>query len=69
MDGTYFYSDWVNQWIRSFKFVDGEVTEERDMTEELGGPVGQINSFGLDGHGELYVVTPEGQVYRFTAVR
>lgn len=69
LDGTYFYSDWVNQWIRSFKFVDGEVTEERDMTEELGGPVGQINSFGLDGHGELYVVTHEGQVYRFTAVR
>ncbi len=67
--GTYFYSDWVRQWIRSFKLVDGQVTEERDMTEELGGPVGQINSFGLDGHGELYFVTHEGQIYRFTAVR
>lgn len=67
--GTYFYSDWVRQWIRSFKLVDGQVTEERDMTEQLGGPVGQINSFGLDGHGELYFVTHEGQIYRFTAVR
>jgi glucose/arabinose dehydrogenase len=67
--GTYFYSDWVRQWIRSFKLLDGQVTEERDMTEELGGPVGQINSFGLDGHGELYFVTHEGQIYRFTAVR
>jgi hypothetical protein len=67
--GTYFYSDWVSKWIRSFKLVDGQVTEERDMTEQLGGPVGQINSFGLDGHGELYFVTHEGQIYRFTAVR
>ncbi len=67
--GTYFYSDWVNQWIKTFKFVDGQVTEEKDMTEELGGPVGQINSFGLDGQGELYFVTHGGQLYKFTAVR
>lgn len=67
--GTYFYSDWVNQWIRSFKFVDGQVTEEKDWTEELGGPVGQPNTYGLDGHGELYLVTHGGQVYKFTAVR
>jgi hypothetical protein len=67
--GTYFYSDWVRQWIRGFEFVDGQVTEERDWTEDLGGPVGSITSFGLDGHGELYVVTYEGGVYKFTAVR
>lgn len=67
--GTYFYSDWVGEWIRSFEFVDGEVTEEKDWTEELGGPVGQPNSYGLDGHGELYLVTHGGQVYKFTAVR
>jgi glucose/arabinose dehydrogenase len=68
-DGIYFYSDWVSQWIRSFRFVDGQVTEEKDWTEELGGPVGQINSFGLDGHGEIHFVTHDGQVYKFTAVR
>lgn len=67
--GTYFYSDWVNQWIRSFKFVDGQLTEEKDWTEELGGPFGQVNTYGVDGHGELYLVTHGGQVYRFTAVR
>lgn len=69
LQGTYFYSDWVSQWIRGFKFVDGQVTEERDWTDELGGPVGSVTSFGLDGHGELYVTTFEGDVYRFTAVR
>jgi glucose/arabinose dehydrogenase len=69
LNGTYFYSDWVRQWIRGFEFVDGQVTEERDWTEDLGGPVGSVTSFGLDGHGELYLVTYEGGVYRFTAVR
>lgn len=69
IQGTYFYSDWVEQWIWGFRFVDGELTEHEDWTERLGGPVGQINSFGIDGHGELYVVTHGGQVYKFTAVR
>jgi glucose/arabinose dehydrogenase len=69
LHGIYFYSDWVGEWIRSFRYVDGEATEQKDWTEDLGGEVGQINSFGLDGHGELYVVTHGGQVYKFTAVR
>lgn len=67
--GTYFYSDWVKQWIKSFQYVDGDVTEEQDWTEDLGGPVGSVTSFGLDGHGELYITTFEGGVYKFTAVR
>lgn len=67
--GTYFYSDWVNQWIKGFQYVDGEVTEEQDWTEDLGGPVGSVTSFGLDGHGELYITTYEGGVYKFAAVR
>jgi glucose/arabinose dehydrogenase len=69
LHGTYFYSDWVSQWIRGFKWVDGEMTEEKDWTEDLGGPVGQVNAFGLDGHGELYLVTHAGQVYKFSAIR
>jgi glucose/arabinose dehydrogenase len=69
LDGTYFYSDWVSQWIKGFKYVDGQVTEERDWTADLGGEVGSITSFGLDGLGELYVTTYEGGVYKFTAVR
>ena len=67
--GTYFYSDWVRQWIKSFQFANGQVTEEKDWTDELGGPVGGVTSFGLDGHGELYLVTFEGRVYKLSAVR
>lgn len=69
IQGTYFYADWVRQWIRGFKYVDGQVTEERDWTADLGGEVGSITSFGLDGHGELYLTTYEGSLYRFTAIR
>ena len=69
LNGTYFYSDWVRSWIRSFEFVDGGVTEENDWTEEIGGSVGQPNTYGLDGHGEMYLLTHGGQVYKFTAVR
>jgi len=66
--GTYFYSDWCSEWIRSFKFVNGQVTEERDWSDDLG-QLGQINSFGVDSAGELYLATHDGIVARFTADR
>lgn len=69
LHGTYFYSDWCTQWIKSFKYVDGQVTEEKDWTAELGGPVGQVNSFGVRGDGELFLVTHDGKVAKFTAIR
>lgn len=70
LHGIYFYSDWVFAFVRSFRFVDGQVTDEKDWTEELGFiDKGSPNSYGIDGHGELYIVTHEGQVYRFTAQR
>lgn len=68
MHGVYFYSDWCGQWIRSFRFVDGQVTDEKDWTAELG-QIGQINSFGIGGDGELYLVTHDGVVAMLTPVR
>lgn len=75
LHGTYFYADWVGKWLRSFKLVDGQVTEEKDWTQELGGDLGYITAFGLDGNGELLFTTwsapssSEGTVYRLVAVR
>jgi hypothetical protein len=66
--GTYFYSDWCSQWIKSFKFVNGQVTEETDWSADLG-QIGQINSFGLGGDGEMYAVTHDGVVAKFVADR
>lgn len=68
LDGAYFYTDWCAQWVKSFKFVDGQVTEETDWSDDLG-IVGQINSFGVGGDGELYVVTHDGTVAKITASR
>lgn len=69
LHGVYFYSDWVRGWIKSFKYDDGQATEEKDWTEELGGSPGQITSYGLDGHGELYLLTWAGSVHKFTGIR
>jgi glucose/arabinose dehydrogenase len=68
LTGTYFYSDWCSQWIRSFKFAGGAVTDEQDWSEQLG-QLGQVNTFGIDSAGELYLGTHEGIVARLVADR
>jgi len=65
--GHYFYADWVRAWIRSFRLAGGAVTDEQDWTAELA--PGQINSFGLDGEGELLIATWDGAVARIVPVR
>ena len=65
--GHYFYADWVRRWIRSFRLVDGTATEVQDWTDEL--DPGQINSFGLDGSGELYVARWDGSVAKLLPLR
>ena len=49
--------------IRSFKYVDGQATDERDWTTMLAG-AGQVASFGVDGNGEMLVVDSNGTIYR-----
>lgn len=65
--GVYFYSDWCQGWIRSFVWDGEAATDERDWTE-LASP-GQINAFGLDGDGEILVVTHGGDILRLVANR
>lgn len=65
--GTYFYADYCADWIRSFRYVNGAVTDEQDRTAELtptGGPIGSIVSFGEDAAGELYIVSQLGGIYK-----
>lgn len=61
--GTYFYADYCEGWIRSFRYVGGNPTDRRDWRGVLdaGGP---ISSFGEDGVGELYVVMHGGRVWK-----
>ena len=58
MVGHYFYSDLVGEWIRTFAYVDGEVTEHYDWSRAVEMPFEywKVWSFGIDGHGELYLL-------------
>lgn len=68
LDGHYFYADWCTLFVRSFRYEAASVTDEKDWSEDLAG-VGQINSFGVDAAGELYVATWSGTVARIVPVR
>jgi len=63
LTGHYFYGDYCSGWVRSFRYVNGTVQEQRDYTPEFG-ILGNITSFGEDTRGELYIVTQGGSVYR-----
>jgi glucose/arabinose dehydrogenase len=75
--GHYFYADWCQGWLRSFRYVDGQVTDERDWSDDLQASFDQIpevnyiliSSLGLDADGELLVVDSDGVVFRMVAHR
>jgi glucose/arabinose dehydrogenase len=66
--GHYFFADFIQGSISSFRLVDGQVTELTDRTAQLtprGEPApSMITSFGEDAGGELYFVTYTGDLYR-----
>ena len=55
MTGHYFYSDYTGGWIRTFAYINGDITEHYEWSETT--TSGFHNSFGTDGHGELYLLT------------
>jgi glucose/arabinose dehydrogenase len=56
LDGTYFYSDYCGGYLRSFRYEDGEAVDQTDWTEDVG-VAGSVVGFGVDGEGEMYVLT------------
>src|SRR5690606_22867796 len=63
--GTYFYSDWCGGWLRRFRWDGTAALEHTEWLTDLG----QVNSFGVDSAGELYVLTWEGRIGRIAPVR
>jgi len=59
--GHYFYSDYCEGWIRSFRW-DGSQAVDRKEWEV--GSIGNVTSFGEDAARELYVTSTNGKVYR-----
>ena len=59
--GEYFYSDFCSGFVRSFSFDGGTVSGQ--TTWDVG-DIGNVQSFGEDAAGELYVLSANGTVYR-----
>lgn len=62
--GHYFYADFCEGWIRSFRVANGAATDARSWELEN---VGNITSFGEDARGELYVISQSGAVHKIVA--
>jgi glucose/arabinose dehydrogenase len=62
--GTYFYSDYCGAFVRSFRLVNGQATDARDWTAQLGRGLNSPTSFGTDADGEVYIVDQDGEVYK-----
>jgi glucose/arabinose dehydrogenase len=65
MRGVYFYSDYCSGWVRSFRWRDGQITDQLQWPGLASG--GNVTSFGEDALGEVYVLTASGGVYRIVA--
>ena len=59
--GHYFYSDFCQSTLRSFRFENGAAVER--LTWNIP-DIGSILSFGEDSNGELYILTGRGAVWR-----
>jgi glucose/arabinose dehydrogenase len=60
--GHYFYGDYCQGWVRSFRLANGAATDHNAFGPLTTG--GQITSFGEDAAGEIYVVTSGGRIFR-----
>jgi glucose/arabinose dehydrogenase len=62
--GLYFYSDYCNGWVRSFRWDGTRAADQRAWDV---GSIGSVTSYGEDSRGELYITSSNGRLYRFAA--
>jgi glucose/arabinose dehydrogenase len=72
LQGTYFFGDFCNGRIWSFRYDGNNMTEFQDRTAELapggGMAINMISSFGADARSEIYIVDYlDGEIYRIVA--
>ncbi|XXT23027.1 PQQ-dependent sugar dehydrogenase [Sorangium sp. So ce429] len=67
LDGLYFYADYCTALLRSLRWKDGRATEPTDWKPILDpdNALSRVTSFGEDAAGELYVLSQDGEIYRF----
>ena len=64
LSGTYFYADYCAGFVKSFRYQNGQPTEQREWPL-LSPPGSFVTSFGEDAAGELYVMTQGGGLFKF----
>lgn len=71
LPGTYFFSDFCDDRIFSFRYDGSNVTEFTDRTAQLTPDVGtidQVAAFGEDAAGEMYICDLGGEVFKVVPV-
>jgi len=68
LHGTYFYSDFCSEFIRTFTVVGGAPQNQTDRTADLapggGLSIDAVTSFGEDARGELYIADRGGEIFK-----
>lgn len=59
--GRYFFGDYCAGTLLSLRYADGRAGDLVSLSDQLG-TLSQINSFGLDDEGELYILLGDGSV-------
>ena len=62
LQGHYFYADYCQGWVRSFRLQDGQAVDPQEWPTLA--PGGAVPGFGQDAAGELYIMNAEGRVFR-----
>ena len=62
--GTYFYSDYCDGRTWTFRFANGAITEQQEITQTMGTLGTNISGYGNDNDGEVYITAANGSVYR-----
>jgi glucose/arabinose dehydrogenase len=63
--GTYFYADYICDYVKTFDISGGAATNQQNITNNLEpGGLPPLTSFGEDAFGELYITAFDGRVYR-----
>jgi glucose/arabinose dehydrogenase len=62
LQGHYFYSDYCQGWVRSFRLENGSAVDQFQWPTLA--PGGNVPSFGRDAAGELYVMSSGGVVFK-----
>jgi len=72
LHGRYFFADWCNDWVGSFRVENGDVIDLLDHTAAFNEGIAparieSVSAFGTDGRGEVYVADHDGIIYRIVS--